>query len=96
MVTCTALQKVREGKEADLTRLMQELTENVRAHEPGCTLFLWVRSKTAPRAYLVIEQYVDDRAWEFHRDTDYLKAVIPHLMTCLERDPELAMFEAVE
>lgn len=74
---------------------MKELTAKVKANEPGCTIFLYVRSADRPRTYLVIEQYVDPVALTAHHATDYLQAFIPKMMECLERPPEVATYQDV-
>jgi len=95
MITATAIQLARPGKEAALEALMKDLTANVRSKEPGCTIFLHVRSTDRPRTYLVIEQYVDQAAFDAHHATDYLKAFVPKMMECLEQPPDIATYEDV-
>jgi quinol monooxygenase YgiN len=87
VITATALQHAKAGKEAELIALMTDLTAKVKANEPDCTTFLYVRALDKPRTYLVIEQYKDQQAFEFHHNTQYLKAFIPKMMTCLEKGP---------
>jgi len=95
VITATAVQLAKKGKEADLLSLMQELTAQVKANEPGCTIFLYVKSKDTPRTYLVIEQYKDQHAFDLHHNTEYLKSFIPKMMACLEHGPEVATYEDV-
>ena len=95
MITATAIQRVRQGKEAELVGLMRALTDQVKAHEPGCTIFLYVRSSDRPRTYLVIEQYADRKAFDAHHATAYLKAFIPKMMACLEAPPEVETYADV-
>jgi quinol monooxygenase YgiN len=95
MITATAVQLARAGKEATLEALMKDLTTNVKANEPGCKNFLYVRSTEKARTYLVIEQYIDQSAFDFHHTTAYLKAFIPKMMECLEQPPDVAIYEDV-
>ena len=95
MITATAIQLARSGKEATLEGLMKDLTAKVKSNEPGCTIFLYVRSTEKARTYLVIEQYVDQAAFNLHHATDYLKAFIPKMMECLEQPPDVAIYEDV-
>jgi quinol monooxygenase YgiN len=95
LITATAVQLARSGKEATLENLMKELTANVKANEPGCTIFLYVRSTEKARTYLVVEQYRDQASFDFHHATDYLKAFIPRMMECLERPPDVAVYQDV-
>lgn len=95
MITAIAIQLVTSSKEPELIQLMKELTSEVKANEPGCTLFLYVKSTDKSQTYLVIEQYKDDKAFAFHQGTSYLKSFLPKLMTCLEHAPEVNTYEDV-
>jgi quinol monooxygenase YgiN len=93
MITVTAVQLVVPGREADLQGLMVDLTAQVKANEPGCATFDWLRSSANPQSYLVIEQYVDQPAFKLHQNTTYLKAFIPKLMTCLQQAPAVTIYD---
>jgi len=95
MITCTAIQHVKPGREAEVERLMLALVDDVRANEPGCSIFEFVRSKTESGTYLVIEQYADEETFARHRQTEYLLRTLPQLLDCLESPPELATYESV-
>lgn len=95
MITCTATQFIKPGKEKELEQLMDDLAQQVHANEPGCTLFQYSRSDENPNEYLVVEQYIDQKALDFHHQTDYLKAFIPKMMTCLEKDPIVKQYENI-
>jgi quinol monooxygenase YgiN len=95
MITCTATLRVSPGKEAEFEKLLLELVANVHEHEPGCTLFHFVRSQSDPRTYLVIELYSDREAYDRHHGTDYLERTIPVMMTYLASDPELEEYDPV-
>lgn len=96
MITCTAKQHVKPGKEAELERLMKALVADVRAHEPDCTIFEFVRSQSEPGVYLVVEQYADEAAFARHRQTEYLQRTIPAMLECLATPPDLESFESVD
>ncbi len=49
-------------------------------------------SDNDPRNYIVIEQYADDAAFEYHKGTDYLQAFIPKLLDLLEEPPTVTFF----
>jgi quinol monooxygenase YgiN len=95
VITATAIQRVRQGKEAELIQLMKYLTAKVKSNEPGCTIFIYVRSTEKPRTYLVVEQYVDQKAFDAHHATAYLEAFIPKMMTCLEEAPAIETYADV-
>jgi quinol monooxygenase YgiN/catechol 2,3-dioxygenase-like lactoylglutathione lyase family enzyme len=92
MITCVATQRVRPGQEMELERLMSDLTRQVRASEPGCLGFDWVRSTDTPGEYLVIERYADDAALAAHQATPYLHTFLPHLLGCLTGPPAVARY----
>jgi quinol monooxygenase YgiN len=89
MITAIAIQSVIEGMEDQLIQLMTTLTHEVRANEPGCTQFLYVKSTDNKSTYVVIEQYKDSAAFEFHQHTAYLASFIPQMMKCLTKAPEV-------
>ena len=95
MITNTAIQRAKPGKTDQLESLMRQLIEQVSAHEPGCTIFQYVRDPNDDGSYLVIEQCEDQVAYEFHRSTDHLKAFLPQVMMCLEGPPVLAEYADV-
>jgi quinol monooxygenase YgiN/catechol 2,3-dioxygenase-like lactoylglutathione lyase family enzyme len=94
MITITALQRVKAGRESELERLMQGLTDKITAKEPGCVRFEHLRGEQ-PGSYVVIEQYADDAAFEYHRGTDYLAAFIPRLLELLEEPPAVAVYRDI-
>ena len=94
MITVTAIQDVQVGKEMQLEALMKALTVQV-LNEPGCISFEYFRSQESKNMYLVIEKYKNQEALTFHQKTDYLKAFIPKMMTCLKQAPVVVIYENV-
>ena len=92
MITVTALQKVRPGKEAELDKLMSKLASDIRDNEPGCLRFDYVRSDGDDLHRLVYEQYRDPIAFEYHKTTPYLRDFIPQLLECLTAPPEVQTY----
>ena len=95
MITVTAVQKVRPGREAELDRLMRRLAEDVQRHEPGCLRFDYVRAEGDGLTRLVYEQYRDRVAFEYHKTTPYLREFIPGLLECLQQPPEVTTYSDV-
>jgi len=95
VITVTAVQHVKPGRESAVEELMQDLTAKVRANEPGCVTFDYVRSNDNEHTYLVIEQYRDDAAFSRHRTTQYLQDFIPNLLDCLRKPPEVVTYRDV-
>lgn len=94
MITVTAVQQVRPGREAELDALMRKLAEDIDRNEPGCLRFDYVRADDG-RTRLVYEQYRDWIAFEYHKTTPYLRDFIPGLLECLEQPPEVTTYTDV-
>ena len=92
MITATAAQLVKPGKEEALDVLMAGLAADIAANEPGCLRFDYVRTEADGRRRLVIEEYRDEAAFEAHRQTSYLREFIPKLLDCLEGPPKVITY----
>ena len=62
---------MKAGNESDFETMFKELRAKIREHEPGCVYYSLLKSRTAPRTYIVEEQYRDHAAWEAHQASDY-------------------------
>ena len=65
---------VKPGMEAEFEALATQLVTQVRAYEPGCTLYVLHRAET-PGTYVFMERYVDDAAFEAHRKTEHMQTL---------------------
>ena len=92
MITATAAQLVKPGKEEELDALMAQLAADIAEHEPGCLRFDYVRTESSGRRRLVIEQYRDEAALDAHKQTPYLREFIPKLLDCLEEPPKVTTY----
>lgn len=95
MITCTTALRVKDGKQADLEKLLVSLVEKVRASEPGTKMFQFVRSVDDPRKYLFLEQYVDQEALDFHHNRGYLQPIVDEMMNYIEGQPDILNFATV-
>ncbi len=84
MMTFLAKMTVKEGKEDDFIRLAKELTEKVRANEPGTLAYQFFKLRDEERGYAVYEQFTDEAAEEAHQNTDYFQELAPPLIECLD------------
>lgn len=83
MVVLAVTWMAKVGHEAEVTALLEKLTEQSRK-EPGCAMYQVHRHKTEPRRFFIYEQYKDDAALEAHRAT-------PHFLQLARKDlPKLA------
>ena len=74
MLGIVATLKVKPGMEQAFETLARQLVEEVRAHEPGCTLYVLHRAESAG-TYVFMERYVDDAAFEAHRKTEHMRTL---------------------
>ncbi|GAB0118870.1 putative quinol monooxygenase [Acidisoma sp. 7E03] len=65
--------EVLPGHEAEMERMMAELTQAVRA-EPGCLRFVAYRLADQPRRYHVDEIYADEAAFAAHINSPHARA----------------------
>lgn len=84
MMTFIARMQVKPGKEADFEVLAKELTDNVRAHEPGTVAYEFFRLPATERGYAVFESFVDEAAEEAHRNTPHFHKLAAPLIECLD------------
>ncbi|MFF2201218.1 putative quinol monooxygenase [Streptomyces sp. NPDC058145] len=96
MITCTTVLDVAEGSEEPFEKVLKLLVRQVRANEPGTPVFEFVRHRTTPRRYLVVEQYVDEAALAEHSAKEYLKEIVPEMLTYLAQPPQLDAYDPVD
>jgi quinol monooxygenase YgiN len=96
VITCTTVLDVAEGSEEPFEKVLKLLVRQVRENEPGTPVFEFVRHRTTPRRYLVVEQYVDDEALAEHSARKYLQEIVPEMLTYLARPPQLDAYVPVD
>ena len=87
--------QAKPGCEAALEDHLAEFAARVRS-EPGCAGYEVTRSRHDAQRYLVLERYVDDEALTAHANAEHTRDAFPQLMECVERPPELALFDALD
>ncbi len=72
----TVVARIRAAKDKGdaLAALLSEQAGVVRKAEPGCLVYRVHRSTKEPELFLFYETYVDDAAFELHRNAPYLAA----------------------
>lgn len=96
MIAVIATLVAREGREAEFERVFLQMTDAVRANEPGCKLYQLAKSRDVPRRYEVLEIYLDDAALDAHRTSDHYKAGGRSLRELVEAPPEVKLHDTVE
>lgn len=65
----------KEGEEERVRALLEEIAPVVRA-EPGCLMYIVHRSSDDPRTFFLYEQYVDEAAFQAHRETEHFQELV--------------------
>jgi len=95
MIGVVATLKVQDGKNAEFEQIFRELSQQVRANEPGNVAYQLTKSRTDPNTYKVLEIYRDQDALAQHREMEHFKAAGPKLGGCLAGRPEVEVLDAV-
>jgi quinol monooxygenase YgiN len=74
-----------EGHEREFEVLFAELRIEIRLHEPDCLLYSLLKSRKAPRAYIVHEQYADQAALDLHQTSAHGARYFPQIRALLEK-----------
>lgn len=90
MIVLVARYYAKPGNGDTVIELLQRMAALVKEHEPGCTLYQVCRSKENPDFLLLYEQYVDEAAVQFHRETPHFQELILNTILPLleKREPE--------
>jgi len=72
VLTVVAKVRAASGKGDTLAALLTEQAAVVLAAEPGCLVYCAHRSTTDPELFLFYESYVDEAAFELHRNAPHL------------------------
>ena len=75
--------------------VIARLAPQVRATEPGVTLYQLARSKDDPLVYRMWETYADQAAVDAHGHTPHLLAEMDALMACQAKPPVIEFLEPV-
>lgn len=67
--------RAREGETAKVEAILRALAAEIRK-EPGNVLFLVNRQLTDPNAFVLYEQYKDERSFLEHRQTAHFKTLV--------------------
>ncbi len=74
---------------------LQKMAPQVKTHEPGCLMYQACRSVNDPDIFLLYEQYHDEAALAFHRDTPYFKEIIEGIIVPLLENRQREFYSLV-
>ncbi len=70
-----ATYRTKEGEEEKVREILETTVPLSRA-EPGCLMFQAHRSTDDPRVFFLYEQYVDERGYQAHMETEHFRQYI--------------------
>ena len=86
---------VLEGKNEEFEETFLDLTEKVRANEPGNVFYALHKSGNDPQMYKVMEQYDSPEALDAHGKSDYFRQAKKQLAGLVAGAAEIEILEAV-
>lgn len=86
---------VQEGRNAEFEKAFLELTEQVRANEPGNIFYILHRSQSDPQVYKVMEQYESAEALDVHGKSEHFREANKVLATLVAAAPEIEVLDTV-
>ena len=86
---------VQEGKNAEFEQVFLDLTEQVRANEPGNIFYVLHRSKADPQVYKVMERYDSAEALKAHGKAEYFRQANKALGALVAAPPEIEILDTV-
>ncbi|PKN17800.1 MAG: antibiotic biosynthesis monooxygenase [Deltaproteobacteria bacterium HGW-Deltaproteobacteria-6] len=94
MLTVIAKLPIKEGKMDEALAAFTELIAKV-AQEEGTVLYSLNQDKANPNMLVVVEQYKDKAALEFHSSTPYFKAFFAASAAFIGGKPEMSIMKEV-
>jgi quinol monooxygenase YgiN len=95
MIGVVATLKVQDGKSDEFEAIFAELSEKVRANEPGNLMYQLTKSRTEAGVYKVLELYKDQAALTLHGGTDYFRAIGARMGPCMAGRPDVELLDGV-
>lgn len=87
--------KITPGKGGAFEELFAWQAEQVRANEPGNSLYRLFRSREQEGAYVVMEIYEDEAALQAHRTSAHMLANRPKVAPLVAEPTVLELYDAV-
>ena len=95
MIGIVATLQIQDGKHAEFEGVFRELSEKVRAAEPGNLCYQLTKSRSAPNTYKVLELYKDEAALAAHRESDHFRTIGARMGPCLAGRPDIELLDGV-
>ena len=85
----------KEGEEERVLAAIRKLIEPSRA-EPGCLTYRPTRDPENPRVFFLYEEYVDEQAYDAHRESDHFQRYALGEGIPLLESRERSFYETIE
>jgi quinol monooxygenase YgiN len=85
----------RPGADDEVEALLRDLSQQVRAGEPGCEAYVVTRVLGSRSHFAIHAQFEDMAAFEQHAETEHLKQAMPRLSALLAAPLSMELFFAV-
>lgn len=96
MIGVVAVLKIQDGKGMEFEAIFRELSNKVRANEPGAKLYQLTKSRTEPNTYKVLEIYEDQAALTAHGQSDYFKDLGRKMGPCMDGRPQVELLDSID
>ncbi|MGH6988172.1 MAG: putative quinol monooxygenase [Caulobacteraceae bacterium] len=95
MIGVVATIRIQDGKASEFEQVFAELTQKVRANEPGNLLYQLTRTRADPNAYKVLELYRDQESLTAHGSSEHFREIGRRMGPCLAGRPEIEYLDGV-
>jgi quinol monooxygenase YgiN len=95
MLVLIAKYHIKPGNTTDVLAELAKMKPLVQANEPGCKGYQVSRSKENDRIVVLYEQYDDDAAVNFHRETPHFKTIIENMVVPMLEKREREFYELI-
>ena len=96
MITVIAKLPVKEGKMDEAMAAFSVLISKVASEEEGTVLYSLNRDKANPDVLVVVEQYKDKAALEFHSSTPHFKEFFSASVAFIGGRPEMTVLKEIQ
>jgi quinol monooxygenase YgiN len=95
MIGIVATLRVQADKASEFEAIFAELSQKVRAGEPGNLLYQLTKSRAEANTYKVLELYQDEAALAAHRESDHYRDLGRKMGPCMAGRPDIELVDAV-
>ncbi len=95
MISFIARLWVKKEKTEEFERLQIKLAELTHEHEPGTSVYDFIKHKQEAGCYVVYARFKDEAAFQAHQASPFHEDLVPDILACLAGDMDLQFFESV-